>query len=131
MVQRSIPAPMPLPSAPALTGPLAWLRGLDPRKAIALFLFSYLVLGFTVLGFNRTPLQAAITSASACVAELALHRIFKGKWLWPLSALITSFSLSLLLNYSHDHLVLAIPVFFAIGSKYLLTYRGGTSSTPR
>jgi enediyne biosynthesis protein E4 len=103
---------------------LARLRALDPRIAIAVILFSYLALGFTVLGFNRSPLQAFITSASACLLEVLLTRLFKKKWLLPLSALITSFSLSILLNYSHDYLVLLVPVFFAIGSKYVLTFDG-------
>ena len=99
-------------------------RPLDPRIAIAVILFSYLVLGFTVLGFNRGPLQAVITSASACLFEVVLARLFKKQWVWPLSALITSFSLTILLNYSHDYFVLLAPVFFAIGSKYLFTIDG-------
>ncbi|MCK6550947.1 FG-GAP-like repeat-containing protein [Myxococcota bacterium] len=120
---RSIPLDVPVPEA-GRPGPLAWLRAVDPRHAIALILFSYLVLGFTVLGFNRTPLQAAVTSASACALEVLLARVFKKQWVWPLSALITSFSLSILLNYSHDYFLLLVPVYFAIGSKYLFTYRG-------
>jgi Na+-translocating ferredoxin:NAD+ oxidoreductase RnfD subunit len=100
------------------------LRGIDPRYAIAAILLSYLVLGFTVLGFNRAPAQALVTTLSACGLEAVLTRLFKGKWIWPLSALITSFSLSILLNYSHDYFVLSVPVFFAIGSKYVFTFDG-------
>lgn len=105
-------------------GLLARLQALDPRIAIALILLGYLLLGFTVLGFNRGPVQALVTSASACALEVILTRLFKKKWIWPLSALITSFSLSILLNYSHDYFVLFVPVFFAIGSKYLFTFEG-------
>ncbi|MCA9553980.1 MAG: VCBS repeat-containing protein, partial [Myxococcales bacterium] len=108
--------------------PLAWLKArwlaLDPRKTIAVILFAYLVLGFTVLGFNRMPSQAALTTASACALEVLLCRVFNRRWIWPLSAMITSFSLTILLNYSHDYFVLFVPVFFAIGSKYLFTYKG-------
>lgn len=108
--------------------PLARVRGalgaIDPRWAIAAILFAYLVLGFTVLGFNRGPLQALITTAAACAFEVLLTRIFKRAWIFPLSAMITSFSLSILLNYSHDYFVLFVPVFFAIGSKYLFTFNG-------
>lgn len=100
------------------------LAGVDPRKAIALILFTYLVLGFTVLGFNRVPSQALATTVSACALEVLLCRIFRAKWVWPMSAMITSFSLTILLNYSHDYFILLVPVFFAITSKYLFTYRG-------
>lgn len=119
---------------PALAPPLALpgvfgrargrLMGLDPRRTIAVILFTYLVLGFTVLGFNRVPSQAVVTTASACALEVVLCRIFRGTWIWPLSAMITSFSLTILLNYSHDYFILFVPVFFAIGSKYIFTYRG-------
>lgn len=100
------------------------VRGLDPRYSIAVILFSYLVLGFTVLGFNRAPTQALVTSASAVLFELLLHRLFKGAWIFPLSALITSFSLSILLNYAHDYFLLFVPVYFAIGTKYVFTFQG-------
>ncbi len=100
------------------------LGAVDPRKAIALILFTYLVLGFTVLGFNRVPSQALATTLSACALEVLLCRIFKGKWVWPMAAMITSFSLTILLNYSHDYFILLVPVFFAITSKYLFTYKG-------
>ena len=98
---------------------------LDPRLSISLLLFSYLVLGITILGFNRSPLQILMTSVSACLLEMVLFYFFKQrKFVFPLSALITSFSLSLLLNYSHNYYLLLVPVFFAIGSKYLLTFKG-------
>ncbi|MEC8623781.1 MAG: FG-GAP-like repeat-containing protein [Bdellovibrionota bacterium] len=101
---------------------------LDPRARIALLLFSYLVLGVTVLGFNREPTQIIITSLAALLCELTFYNLFcpkdKRKLFFPLSALITSFSLSLLLNYSHGHYLLLVPVFFAIGSKHILTFKG-------
>ena len=116
------------PGALGASGPWAWVyarwSALDPRKTIAVILFTYLVLGFTVLGFNRGPAQAVLTTASACALEVLLCRIFNKAWIWPLSAMITSFSLTILLNYSHDYFVLFVPVFFAIGSKYLFTFRG-------
>ena len=96
----------------------------DPRISIALILLGYLLLGFTVLGFNRSPFQAVMTSVSACGFEMILCRIFRGKWMVPLSALITSLSLSILLNYSHDFFILFVPVFFAIGTKYVFTFQG-------
>lgn len=97
---------------------------LDPRIPVAAILFTYLVLGLTVLGFNRSPLQAIVTTITCCTLEVILTYIFKKKWIFPLSAMITSFSLSFLLNYSHDFLLLFIPIFFAIGSKYILQFNG-------
>lgn len=97
---------------------------MDPRWIIAFILGSYNVLGFTVLGFNRSPLQMLVTSVMACLLELFLCYWVQRKWIFPLSALISSFSLSLLLNYSHSYWILTVPVFFAIGSKYFLTFNG-------
>ncbi|QDK38635.1 FG-GAP-like repeat-containing protein [Bdellovibrio sp. NC01] len=103
---------------------------LDPRIPVAVILFIYLLLGLTVLGFNRSPLQAITTTVSCVVLEMVLTRIFKGEWMFPLSALITSFSLSFLLNYSHDLFLLFVPVFFAIGFKYLITFKGKHALNP-
>jgi enediyne biosynthesis protein E4 len=105
-----------------LLSPLRFVQNADPKKVIAIILFSYLVLGFTVLGFNRTPAQAIVTTLSAMLLEVILLYAFKRVLAFPFSAMITSFSLSILLNYSHNFYVLFIPVFFAIGSKFLFTY---------
>lgn len=102
----------------------AFFSELDPRIPVACILLTYLILGLTVLGFNRSPLQAIITTVTCCSIEMLLTCFFKRKWIFPLSAMITSFSLSFLLNYSHDLLLLFIPVFFAIGSKYVLQFNG-------
>lgn len=96
----------------------------DPRLIVAALLFLYLTLGVTVLGFNRSPVQIAITSLFACALDVVLMAAFRKRIEWPLSALITSFSLSILLNYSHTWTLLFIPVFLAIASKYLFTVDG-------
>src|SRR5579859_1690581 len=62
----------------------------DPRIPVLLLLAGYLLLGFTTLGWNRSPMQVLVTSASACVLELFLGRLFGRKLEFPLSALITS-----------------------------------------
>jgi len=129
-INKSKGADNPLADRPSQAVKLSLFKRLfnlikkDPRVPVALILFTYLVLGFTVLGFNRTPAQALVTTASTCSLELILTYIFKRKWIFPFSALITSFSLSILLNYSHDYYVLLIPPFFAIGSKYVFTFKG-------
>lgn len=103
---------------------------IDPRIPVAAILFTYLVLGLTVLGFNRSPIQALVTTSSCLLLEAVLNRLFKGNWVFPFSAMITSFSLSFLLNYSHDFFLLFIPVFFAIGMKYVITFKGRHALNP-
>ncbi len=139
LITKTLNLPLVL-AATLLLGNLIWPRKLnqmihslrtrwntlqkqDPRYWIAAAQFSYILLGFTVLGFNRTPIQVAITVASTMSFEFLLHRVFRGKWIFPLSAMITSFGLSLLVNYAHNYYLLLIPVFFAIGSKYIFTFK--------
>ena len=109
-----------------------WLnsRGNKIKLIILAILVGYLVLGVTVLGFNRSPLQIFITTISCAFFEIIFSYIFKRKIFFPLSGLITSCSLSLLLNYSHDYYILLIPVIFAIGSKYIFTFNGKHNYNP-
>ena len=103
---------------------------MDPRIPVAAILFTYLVLGLTVLGFNRSPWQVLMTTSSCLLLEGLLTKFFHKKWIFPLSAMISSFSLSFLLNYSHDIFLLFIPVFFAIGSKHLVRFNGRHALNP-
>lgn len=84
----------------------------------------YVTLGITVLGFNRTPAQIALVVLACCTLDLLLHRLLKKQWLFPFSALITGLSLSILINYAHGEAMVLLPVFFAIASKYLITFNG-------
>ena len=103
----------------------------DPRIPFALLLTLYVTLGCTVLRFNRDPGQIFLTVSSACLFDMALHYALRGrKLLVPLSATITGLSLALLLNYSHNYYLLFLPVYFSIGSKYLLTYQGRHGFNP-
>ncbi len=103
----------------------------DPRLPFAAILTVYAVLGCTVLTFNRGPLQIALTVAAGCLLDMGLHALLRRReWLVPLSAYISSLSLALLLNYSHDSWLLFLPVFLTIGSKYLLTYDGAHVFNP-
>lgn len=76
-----------------------------------------------MLGFNRTPLQALVTTAYAVCFELLFMFLSRRKLEFPLSAIITSISLSILLNYPHGYGLLVVPPLLAIGSKYLFTYK--------
>ena len=104
-----------------------WLtpRKNDPRIPFACILTVYAILGCTVLGFNRTPLQILLTVVAGCSLDMALHWFFCNRErLVPLSAFISMMSIALLLNYSHNYYLLFLPVFFTIVSKYVLTFHG-------
>jgi Na+-translocating ferredoxin:NAD+ oxidoreductase RnfD subunit len=97
----------------------------DPRLAVLAILVAYIALGITLLGFNRSPAQILVAVASAVALDMALHRVLRGgEPLFPLSALITGLSLSILVNYAHGLAYALVPVFLAIGSKYVFTFRG-------
>jgi enediyne biosynthesis protein E4 len=96
----------------------------DARIPFALLLASFTVLGTTLLGFNRSPLQIATTVLAAALLDVLLHLLLVRRLLFPLSAVISSLSLALLLNYAHDPFLMLVPVFLTVGSKYLLTFEG-------
>jgi hypothetical protein len=97
----------------------------DPRWPFAGLLALYAVLGCTLLGFNRSPEQILLTVGACCLLDCALCYLLRGgTLLFPLSACITGLSLALLLNYAHSSPVFLLPVFLAIGSKYVVTFRG-------
>jgi len=96
----------------------------DPRIPFATLLTLYAILGCTVLGFNRSPLQILLTILAGCSLEMLFHWLFCGReWIVPLSAYISCVSIALLLNYSHNYYLLFLPVFFCISSKYIFTSR--------
>ncbi|OQW50356.1 MAG: hypothetical protein A4S09_00760 [Proteobacteria bacterium SG_bin7] len=107
-----------------------YYKNLDPRIPVAAILFTYLLLGLTILGFNRSPSQAVVTTLGCVVLEIFFCYLFARKIIFPLSALITSFSLSFLLNYGHGLSFLFLPVLFAIGSKYLIQFKNRHSLNP-
>ena len=97
----------------------------DPRIPFAAILTLYVVMGTVWLGFNRSPLQIALTVIAGCALDMGLHwGLRRRELLVPLSAYISSLSIAILLNYSHDYALLLLPVFLTIGSKYLLTVDG-------
>jgi len=98
----------------------------DPRLPFVLILIAYVTLGVTFLGFNRTPMQVLLMTGAAMGLDAVLHHLFRRQDppLFPLSAVITGLGLSILANFSHGFWLPLIPVFLAISSKYLLTYRG-------
>jgi len=115
----------PVVAAPSSAAVWVIPRWNDPRIPFACILTAYAVLGCTVLGFNRTPLQILLTVAAGCGLDMGLHWLFcRRERLVPLSAYISMMSIALLLNYSHNYYLLFLPVFFTIASKYVVTFRG-------
>src|SRR5688500_1417374 len=102
----------------------------DPRWAVAMLLLTYLILGFTILGFNRNPFQVLATVSATIALQMIFDWIFFRRVILPLSAAITGMGISLLLNYSHDFWPLLIPVFFAISTKYVITFKGKHTFNP-
>ena len=97
----------------------------DPRIPFAMILTAYVVMGTLWLGFNRSPGQIIAIVAIGCTVDMVLHWLLRGRALLvPLSAYISSLSIAILLNFAHDYFVLALPIFLAIGSKYVFTYEG-------
>ena len=100
-------------------------RGIDIRIPFAGLLLLYVVLGLTVLGFNRSPWQAALTVTCAVAFDFALGVIFrKQRTGFPWSGLITGLGLCLLLSYGTHPWMPVVPAFLAIASKYLITVNG-------
>lgn len=102
----------------------------DPRFLVLSIFIGYLVLGVTVMGFNRSIGQITAITLSCILLDFSFTYLFKRKIIFPLSALITSCSLAFLLNYSHGFTLLFFPVFIAISSKYLLTFNGKHTFNP-
>src|SRR5260370_8064273 len=97
----------------------------DPRIPFATLLTLYAILGCTVLGFNRSPLQILLTIVAGCLLEMLFHWLFcEREWVAPPSAYISCVSIALLRSYSHNYYLLFLPVFFCISSKYIFTYQG-------
>src|SRR5439155_6138901 len=91
----------------------------DPRWAFAALLGLYAVVGCQFLGFNRSLGQVAMTVGASCALDVFLASRLRGRRIFPLSACITGLSLSLLLNYAHGSAIFLLPVYLAIGSKYV------------
>lgn len=93
----------------------------DPRWVVLGLLLAYIFSGIFLLGFNRTPEQILLIILSCCVLDMALHKLFYRKTLFPLSAAITGCGLSILVNYAHGLWLPLVPVYLSIASKYCVT----------
>lgn len=96
----------------------------DPRIPFVLIMITYVTLGVTVLGFNRSFAQIAAIVGTTCLLDTLFSIIFRRKVLFPLSSAITGLGLSILVNTAHGVWFAFIPAFFAVASKYLITVHG-------
>lgn len=98
----------------------------DPRWRFLLLLSLYVVLGITALGFNRSPLQIALTVGVTVVFDQFCHSLLRrgAPPLFPLSAAISGVGLSILVNYAHGLWLPLVAVFLTVAGKYLITHNG-------
>jgi len=96
----------------------------DIRWKVAALLTFYLVLGITFLGFSRNPIQMLTVVGLGMLLDMLFTGYFKGVKIFPLSAMISCLSLSILLNYTLGFQWIWIPVLVTIGAKHLLIYKG-------
>lgn len=95
----------------------------DPRYYQILVLSSLLVFGVTVMGFDIGVLSALCVFMTALGMQLVLGRLAGLARFDPLSPVITSLSLTLLLRADALHLFM-LAAIVAIGSKFVLRVRG-------
>lgn len=95
----------------------------DPRVFQIASLASLLVYGIGWLGFDITPLDAAVIVASSLACQYAATRIWSLPFFDPKSALISALSLCLLMRTRSLFLALLV-VAITIFGKFLIRYRG-------
>jgi len=97
-----------------------------PRAACSSLLTAFLVIGqwrFQILGDSYQPWIVAL--GTAVVVELALGRLYTGRWVNLLSAYISGNSVAILLKPQGSILwPFALCAFLSIASKYVLAWRG-------
>lgn len=82
-----------------------------------------LTYGVTLLGFDQTPANIALIVTTALATQWLCGWAIAGRPFDPLSALITAFSLCLLLRASHPAL-LGLAAVLGIASKFLIRFDG-------
>lgn len=97
---------------------------LDTRYVVTLILLSYNILGVTVLGFNRSIGQIALTVVMGVLFHTFYDLLFNNELKFNISAVTTSLGLCILVNYGHSLIYPIVPIFFAMSSKFFLTFEG-------
>jgi enediyne biosynthesis protein E5 len=115
-------APVPPMSVPQSAAPL-WKRVLDSRFAPPVFITLILLIGNLSFGILESYEKTLLAIVTAIVTEMALGRIFLGKWPHPASAYITGISVGILLR-SPAYWPYALCAALSITSKYAIRVRG-------
>jgi hypothetical protein len=118
MTPSSAAVPAPAPPRPAL-----WKRLLDSRFTPPVFITLILLIGNLSFGILESYQKTLLAIATAMVTEMALGRIFLGKWPHPASAYITGISVGILLR-SPAFWPYALCAALSITSKYTLRVKG-------
>jgi Na+-transporting NADH:ubiquinone oxidoreductase subunit NqrB len=116
------PSPAAVP-APAPPRPALWKRLLDSRFTPPVFITLILLIGNLSFGILESYQKTLLAIATAMVTEMALGRIFLGKWPHPASAYITGISVGILLR-SPAFWPYALCAALSITSKYTLRVKG-------
>ena len=114
------PAAVPAPAPPR---PALWKRLLDSRFTPPVFITLILLIGNLSFGILESYQKTLLAIATAMVTEMALGRIFLGKWPHPASAYITGISVGILLR-SPAFWPYALCAALSITSKYTLRVKG-------
>ncbi|MGZ3806743.1 MAG: FG-GAP-like repeat-containing protein [Bacteriovorax sp.] len=107
-----------------------YFLNLDARYVVTGILLIYNILGMTVLGFNRSPLQVLVTITAGILLHMFYDIFFYKKFYFPISALTTGLGLCILVNYGHSLIYPLVPIFFAISSKYFFNFKGRHTFNP-
>ncbi len=111
------------PPAGAPPRPVLWKRVLDSRFMPPVFITLILLAGNLSFGILESYQKTLLAIVTAIVAEMALGRIFLGKWPHPSSAYITGISVGILLR-SPAFWPFALCAALSITSKYAVRLRG-------
>ena len=111
------------PPASAAPRPALWKRLLDSRFTPPVFITLILLGGNLSFGILESYQKTLLAIVTAIVTEMALGRIFLGKWPHPSSAYITGISVGILLR-SPAFWPFALCAALSITSKYAVRVRG-------
>jgi enediyne biosynthesis protein E5 len=96
----------------------------DPRLYMATCLCLFVVLSQLLLGFSQTREQLIAGVVACCLFDLLLTAASARVLSIPLSGLISGLSLGLLLDSGARVLPFVLAAMLAIGSKYIVKFRG-------
>jgi enediyne biosynthesis protein E5 len=111
------------PQSAAPPRPALWKRLLDSRYTPPVFITLILLVGNLSFGILESYQKTLLAIVTAIVTEMALGRIFLGKWPHPSSAYITGISVGILVR-SPALWTFALCAALSITSKYTLRLRG-------